>query len=146
KRGSTTTRGRVVSRQSRPVQEKPGALATRRRRRAQSCVAQYCQITRFRRPNMVEAAMHWRLKGAIQAILRTVPRGPELHHLLQRRVGGLKNFESELRTKIDDGLLMLNHLREVSMPVTGSRFMEIGSGWYPTLPLLLHFGGAKSVH
>jgi SAM-dependent methyltransferase len=88
--------------------------------------------------------MHWRLKGAIQSVLGAVPRGAELHHFLQRRAGGLKNFTAELRTKIDDGLLMLHHVRDASMPIS-SRFLEIGSGWYPTLPLLLHFGGAKSV-
>jgi SAM-dependent methyltransferase len=89
--------------------------------------------------------MHWRIKGAIQSFLGAVPRGAELHHFLQRRAGGLKNFTAELSTKIDDGLLVIGHLREVSMPVA-SRYLEIGSGWYPTLPLLLHFGGAKVVH
>ncbi|MGZ3416681.1 MAG: methyltransferase domain-containing protein [Polyangiales bacterium] len=90
--------------------------------------------------------MHWRLKGAIQSILGAVPRGAELHYFLQRRAGGLKDFTAELRTKIDDGLLMLGNLRDVRTPIAGSSFLEIGSGWYPTLPLLLHFGGAKSIH
>lgn len=89
--------------------------------------------------------MHWRLKGAIQTVLSAVPRGTDLHYLLQRRAGGLKQFESELRTKIDDGLLMLADLRKVGVSIAGTRFLEIGSGWYPTLPLLLHCNGAESV-
>jgi len=90
--------------------------------------------------------MHWRLKGAIQAVLGAVPRGAELHYVLQRRAGGLKDFDAELRIKIDDGLLMIEHVRAASMPIESSRFFETGSGWYPTLPLLLYFGGAKSIH
>jgi len=88
------------------------------------------------------ACRHWRVKAAIQAVLGSVPRGAELHHVLQRRFGGPGDFDAELRAKIDDGLLMIAHLRSVRMPIDSSRFLETGSGWYrcprrkPRLPEL----------
>jgi SAM-dependent methyltransferase len=89
--------------------------------------------------------MHWRLKGAVQKFLGALPRGGDAHHFLQRRAGGLKDFDRELAMKVEDWTLMVGHLRSVGMPIRGSRFLEMGSGWYTTLPLCLYLAGAKSV-
>lgn len=89
--------------------------------------------------------MHWRLKGAIQKVLGSVPFGDELHYQMQRRAGGLRNPSREIGVKIDDALLLIKDVRSVSMPIDGTRFLEIGTGWYPTFPLCLHVGGAKQV-
>jgi SAM-dependent methyltransferase len=40
---------------------------------------------------------------------------------------------------------MVGHLRSVGLSVAGTRFLEMGSGWYPTFPFSLFLGGAKSV-
>jgi SAM-dependent methyltransferase len=89
--------------------------------------------------------MNWRLKGTVQKILGALPRGGELHYFLQRHAGGLKDFDRELAMKLDDFTLMAGHFRSVRMPIEGSRFLEMGSGWYTTLPLCLYFAGAESV-
>jgi SAM-dependent methyltransferase len=89
--------------------------------------------------------MHWRLKGAIQKALGYVPFGERLHYEFQRRAGGLRRFDDELARKIDDWRLMVGHLGSVGMPVSGARFFEMGTGWYPTFPFCLYLGGAKSV-
>jgi SAM-dependent methyltransferase len=89
--------------------------------------------------------MHWRLKGALQKFLGLVPGGGDLHYLLQRRAGGLRDFDRELAMKIDDWGLMVEHLRSVGVATNGARFLEMGSGWYPTFPLCLYLAGAESV-
>jgi SAM-dependent methyltransferase len=89
--------------------------------------------------------MHWRVKGGIQKLLGRVPYGERVHYELQKRVGGLRSFDRELTAKIEDWRLMVGHLRTSGFPVAGTRFLEMGTGWYPTFPFCLFLGGAKSV-
>ena len=89
--------------------------------------------------------MNWRLKGALQKVLGVVPGGDELHYQLQRRAGGLRDPARELWLKVEDWTLMAGHLRDAGMPVRGTRFLEMGTGWYPTFPFCLYLGGAERV-
>lgn len=90
--------------------------------------------------------MHWRVKGAIQKVLGHVPGGGGVHYVLQRYAGGLTNFDKECDTKVDDWRLMMGHLRTASLPVDGSTFLEMGTGWYPTFPICLYLAGATRIH
>ena len=90
--------------------------------------------------------MNWRIKGAIQKVLGHVPLGDRLHYELQLRAGGLRQFDRELEIKIgEDWRLMIGHLRSVGFEVAGTRYLEMGTGWYPTFPLALFLGGAAQV-
>lgn len=89
--------------------------------------------------------MHWRLKGAIQKLLGLVPNGEHVHYLLQRRFGELGQLEVECASKVHDWSLMIGHLRAAKVAIAGSRFLEIGTGWYPTLPFCLYVAGAARV-
>jgi SAM-dependent methyltransferase len=89
--------------------------------------------------------MQWRLKGGIQKALGYVPFGARLHYELQKRAGGLRMFDDELTRKIDDWRIMAGHLGAAGVPVAGTRFLEMGTGWYPTFPFCLFLGGAASV-
>jgi SAM-dependent methyltransferase len=89
--------------------------------------------------------MNWRLKGAIQKVLGVVPGGEELHYRLQRRAGGLRDLGREMAVKVEDWSLMAGHLDSAGVPVAGTRFLEMGTGWYPTFPFCLYLGGAASV-
>jgi SAM-dependent methyltransferase len=86
--------------------------------------------------------MHWRTKAIIQTALGHVPAGHALHFLLQRSFGGLKDFRRELTAKIDDWQIMVGHLRNAGIRIEGARFMEVGSGWYPTFPFAYYLAGA----
>jgi SAM-dependent methyltransferase len=81
----------------------------------------------------------------IQKVLGYVPAGEDLHHWLQMRGGGLANFARECDVRVDDWRLMAGHLAAVGVPIAGSRFVEMGTGWYPTLPFGLFLGGAEHV-
>jgi SAM-dependent methyltransferase len=89
--------------------------------------------------------MNWRVKGMIQKMLGYVPAGEDIHHWLQMRGGGLANFARECDVRVDDWRLMAGHLGAVNVPIAGSRFIEMGTGWYPTLPFALFLAGAKQV-
>lgn len=89
--------------------------------------------------------MHWRIKGAIQRVLGKVPAGERLHFHLQRRLGGLRTLDREIEAKVEDWRLMVGHLRTSGFKVAGTRFFEMGTGWYPTFPFCLYLTGAKSV-
>jgi SAM-dependent methyltransferase len=89
--------------------------------------------------------MDWRVKGMIQKVLGYVPEGDRIHYWLQRRGGGLADFERECDIKVDDWGLMIGHLVSVGIKVGGTRFLAMGTGWYPTFPFALFLGGARSV-
>ncbi len=90
--------------------------------------------------------MHWRIKGVLQKCLGAMPGGETLHYRLQRRFGGLRDPRREIGLKIDDWEAMVRQLRDAGLDIRGARLLEIGSGWYPTLPLACHLAGAAKVH
>jgi SAM-dependent methyltransferase len=90
--------------------------------------------------------MDWRLKAYVQTTLSHLPVGDWLHHLLQRWAGGLRGFDRECDAKVEDWGLMTKQLQAAGAEIPGARFLEIGTGWYPTLPLCLYLGGASRVH
>jgi SAM-dependent methyltransferase len=89
--------------------------------------------------------MDWRLKGTIQRVLGVLPGGDLAHYWLQRSAGGLRRFDAECDAKLDDFGLMAGHLHAAAVAVAGTRFLEVGTGWYPTFPLGLYLLGARSV-
>ena len=51
--------------------------------------------------------MHWKLKGTLQKVLGWMPGGDELHFQLQRRFGGLRDFNREFDIKVSDWEIMV---------------------------------------
>jgi Methyltransferase domain len=89
--------------------------------------------------------MDWRIKGAIQKVLGVLPRGEQAHYWLQKRAGGLRKFDGECDAKLEDFRLMLGHLRASGIAIAGTRYLEVGTGWYPTFPYCLYLLGAARV-
>ena len=89
--------------------------------------------------------MGWRVKGIIQKVLGALPGGHALHFHLQRRLGGLRDFDGELASKVDDWEIMVGHLRDAGIVLPGVRAFEIGTGWYPTFPFACYLAGAARV-
>jgi SAM-dependent methyltransferase len=89
--------------------------------------------------------MNWKLKGILQRVLSYLPYGSAMHYHLQRRFGGLRDFQREFDIKLSDWTIMLERLGEAGVEISGKRLFEIGSGWYPTFPLACYLGGAARV-
>jgi SAM-dependent methyltransferase len=90
--------------------------------------------------------MNWRIKGVVQKTLSVLPGGVAVNDLLQRTVGGLRHFEHNVATKVHaDWIVMAGHMRALGQPLAGRRYLEIGTGWYPTLPVCFLLAGAAGV-
>jgi SAM-dependent methyltransferase len=88
--------------------------------------------------------MHWKVKGWVQKVLDLVPGGSRLNDRLQL-VGGLRNFEQNISAKVHDWKQTCQYLSDVHFAVPGSTIVEIGTGWYPVLPICFSFAGAGCI-
>lgn len=88
--------------------------------------------------------MDWRVKGLIQKLLGYVPFGGRLHLEMQRRTG-LRGFTRECDIKVDDWRIMMGILRDTHVAIDGATLVEIGTGWYPTLPACFYLSGASLI-
>ena len=67
-----------------------------------------------------------------------------MNDVLQWHLGRLKNFESSVDSKVrDDWFVFLQHMQTVAYPIAGRVFLEIGTGWFPTLPVCFYLAGAS---
>ena len=91
--------------------------------------------------------MNWRVKGIVQKALSLLPGGKWINDRLQRTVGELRHFDAAVDSKVvDDWLVLAGHLRKLDRPPLGLVFMELGSGWFPTLPFCFYLAGARACH
>lgn len=88
--------------------------------------------------------MNWKLKGCIQKVLGGVPGGEYLNDRLQM-AGGLRHFEQNIAAKVADWKQTCEYLADVRFPTRGSIIVEIGTGWYPVLPICFNFAGAQRI-
>jgi Methyltransferase domain len=90
--------------------------------------------------------MNWRIKGLTQKLLSTVPGGVSVNDFLQRRVGGLRDFRREVASRVlDDWVVFASYMKELGIGLAEWRYVEIGTGWVPTLPVCFALAGARSV-
>ena len=91
--------------------------------------------------------MNWRIKGIVQKLLSGIPGGMRANDLLQRSVGELRHFDSTVDSKVvDDWLVLAGHLRALDRPIRDLKMLEIGTGWFPTLPFCFFLAGAAECH
>lgn len=88
--------------------------------------------------------MDWRLKVATQAVLNRVPFGPALRRL-KRRHFGHEPDDANLHETLFHLSQMKAALEAQGRTVEGATVLEIGSGWFPTIPIMLALGGAEQV-
>ncbi len=88
--------------------------------------------------------MDWRLKVATQAVLNRVPFGQALRRL-KRRHFGYEPDDANLRETLVHLAQMKAALEAQGRTFEGATVLEIGSGWFPTIPIMLALGGAKQV-
>lgn len=86
--------------------------------------------------------MRWLVKATLQGVMSRVPCGRVIYRVLQ-------DFTGTRRLDIHDHYGMkarfLKRIQAQNLPIEGRSFLEIGTGWYPVLPLLLYLLGAKRV-
>lgn len=91
--------------------------------------------------------MNWRIKGVTQKILSNIPGGVAVNDYLQASLGDLRNLDGNIHRKLSkDWVSVMKFMRDAGHTVTGKTMVEIGSGWYPTLPTAFYLAGAAAVH
>src|SRR4051812_48402834 len=90
--------------------------------------------------------MNWRIKGITQKLLGIMPGGVPINDMLQRGAGGLRDFARHVRSRVlDDWVVLASYMNELGVDVAGLRYVEIGTGWFPILPVCYALAGAKDV-
>lgn len=88
--------------------------------------------------------MDWRAKALVQNILSSVPWGERINDSLQLGVGGLRDFNAEVRGKLNDWIGTMKLLGECKIDVRDAVTLEIGTGWFPTFPVCFWLAGARN--
>jgi SAM-dependent methyltransferase len=67
-----------------------------------------------------------------------------LNDRLQAVVGDLRNFENNVDKKVvSDWCVLARHVAELDRPLQHLDYLEVGTGWYPTLPICYFLAGAR---
>jgi hypothetical protein len=90
---------------------------------------------------------HWRVKGVVQKALGVVPGGTRVNSALQQVFGELRDPRANFDAKFGDWQGLMALLAAAGRAsVDGAVMVEIGTGWYPTNPLLFALAGARECH
>jgi len=86
--------------------------------------------------------MNWKLKAHSMALLSRIPGGKWIYHKMQACLG-------TNRLPADEGVAraaeIVELIHEAGRSPLDAVFVEIGTGWRPFLPFLLHLVGAKRI-
>jgi SAM-dependent methyltransferase len=86
--------------------------------------------------------MRWQVKAAVQAALSRVPYHARLYGRLQRAAG---TYPLDVAEVYDRKARFLNRMAGQGLTPDDKVVVEIGTGWYPFLPILFSLLGAKRV-
>lgn len=89
--------------------------------------------------------MDWRLQIIKKSVLGRIPFGNSLRQL-KRRTFGYKPDPDNLINTVENLKQMQSELNSLERSFRGSTVLEIGSGWFPTIPLLLAMEDIKHVY
>ncbi len=89
----------------------------------------------------------WMLKAVIQKAISFLPKPHRVNFLFQKYVTkGVQMNSEEFVHKISHARDHINYFeKHGSKPITGSSYLELGSGWYPIVPICLFLKGAEKL-
>ncbi len=90
---------------------------------------------------------HWLLKAGVQGLLSILPGSHSLNYLFQKHVSrSLDLTPARFETKLREAARHYAYYREAApTPHHPFRVLELGTGWYPILPIALYLCGASSI-
>jgi hypothetical protein len=91
---------------------------------------------------------HWMLKAAVQGTLSLLPQPQRWNRLLQRHVTrSLHLPDDRFLAKWSQGERHVQHVRRY-VPERANNFtaLELGTGWFPVIPVGLALAGASTVY
>ena len=89
--------------------------------------------------------MNWLVKGVVQGVLSRLPGGSAINNFLQTTLGNLRDFEANVDAKVvDDWLVLVENMQALGVNLQNLDYVEVGTGWFPALPLCFWLAGARS--
>jgi len=89
---------------------------------------------------------YWLLKAAVQKTLSLMPMGMRINYLLQKFItGGVNLTETYFFDRISYTQAHLSACKKYGGQKEPKFVLELGSGWYPIVPLALWLSGAEEV-
>ena len=89
---------------------------------------------------------HWMIKSALQRGISWLPRSQFWNGQFQRWVTRSTELpESAFCVKLEEGQRYLGAVREAVGAGEPFRALEVGTGWYPTIPVAMYLCGAEQV-
>jgi hypothetical protein len=86
--------------------------------------------------------LRWKSEIARSALKKTLPFKPLLRRL-KRRVRPYSPACVEHRIAVQDGIKLIEMLRDCDFNVAGKVGLEIGTGWVPTIPIIHSLCGVE---
>jgi Methyltransferase domain len=91
---------------------------------------------------------HWLIKSALQRVISWLPGSAWCNELFQRYVTKSIDLpETAFQGRLEEAARFLDRFRS-HQPLAPDPFtvLEVGTGWYPTLPLAFYLCGASEIH
>jgi hypothetical protein len=93
-------------------------------------------------PSSPHKAMNWKIKALALAVLSRVPAGKRAYLALQTALGTNRLKPDEALNRV---MNVVEIIREGGGDPCRGAYVEVGSGWWPLLPILLHLVGAERI-
>ena len=89
--------------------------------------------------------MNWKSKAAIQKAISFLPGKTSLNRQMQRVTGGLKLSDQQFEWKIGHARDHYQYYTDYCQkPFSDTRVLELGTGWYPIIPIYFFLKGCRS--
>lgn len=88
--------------------------------------------------------MNWKLHVTKLAVLGRLPFGNAMRHM-KRRILGYRPEPSNIESTLKNLDEMEGAVASVGRSFVGATVLEIGSGWFPTIPIMLSLRGARRI-
>jgi SAM-dependent methyltransferase len=94
--------------------------------------------------NVHQISKRWQFHWAFQAVKNVVPITGQLR-ALKRKIGWCPLVIGEASV-YDGGFDHISALRETGFSLDGKEILELGTGWFPVIPLMLRLAGAGRIY
>jgi len=91
---------------------------------------------------LLRVGTRWRLKACALAVLSRVPAGRRVYLALQA-FAGTTQLKADVRLR--SAIELVSMIREAGRDPHGLVVLEVGTGWHPFVPVLLHLIGADRI-
>jgi len=91
------------------------------------------------------AEMDWRMQVVTRAIKARTPLA-DMAQRAKRAVAGYRPNEANIRSTLNSLRKLKGLMDRHGIDLNGAVILEIGSGWFPIIPIILKLSGAKTIY